>query len=153
YQATLRMQPRLDVEFWEIVPGVSPLGAPTFYPHRVAEVTATIHMRAYAECVGWETGNGRLHALAGPDDVTIARDTGVLEDIANFFVAGYSDAINRRIRDRLLAATGVGHFAPVPGDGTPCATLGVSGDANTGAFTWNPTPPPIRFPVGGIGFG
>jgi hypothetical protein len=33
-------------------------------------------------------------------------------------------------------------------DGGPCATLGVSGDAFSGVFTWNEAPAIVRFPVG-----
>jgi hypothetical protein len=146
----LCLRPRLDVEFWEMAATVTPTGGLVLYPHRVAEVTATIHARGFAECVGWERGSGHLHAVAGVDDVTIARDTGVLENIADFFVPGYAAAINRKIRDSLLALTGVGHFEPLPGDGGPCATLGVSGDAFSDAFTCNETPPPVR-PVAGLG--
>jgi hypothetical protein len=146
YQATLQMTPRLDIEFWEVAATSGPTGV-VVYPHRVAEVTATIHARGFAECVGWEKGSGHLHAVAGVDDVTIARDTGVLEDIADFFMPGYSDAINRKIRDKIMATVGVGHFDPLPMNGGPCATLGVTGDTFSGAFTWNETPP-LRFPGG-----
>jgi hypothetical protein len=148
YQATLRINPRLDIEFWEVATSRTAAGTLVKYPHLVAEVTATIETRAFAECVGWEKGSGHLHATAGADDVTLARDTGILEDIADFFMPGYSDAINRKIRDKIMSTVGVGHYESLPMDGGPCATLGVSGDAFSGVFTWNEAPAIVRFPVG-----
>ena len=128
YQATMRMRPRLDVELWTPVLG------------RRAEVTATLHVRAFAECNGWETGNGKLKLMVGADNLTIERDTGVLEDIADAtFYPGVTAEVNNAIRAGLMTALGVGRYAAGPGHGDPCHSLGVGGDAFNGAIRWNDT--------------
>jgi len=139
YQATLQMRPRLDVEFWRVIwSQVGPQFPAIQIADRVTEVTATLHMRAFAECNGWELGTATLNAKMGLGNVTIQRDTGVLEDFVNFFLPGFTSTKNRQIRDRLMTKLGVGQFVDLPfAAGDRCYTLGATGDALSGAITWN----------------
>jgi hypothetical protein len=136
YQATLQMRPRLDVEFWKVVPRTYPQTG--LQPSRVTEVTATLEMRAFAECADWQTPTGSLNAKMGVGNVTIKRDTGVLENIVNFFIPGFTSSQNANIRAKLMESIGVGSFANIPfAHGSPCHTLGVTGSASDGAIVWN----------------
>jgi hypothetical protein len=131
YQATLRIEPKLDVALFMVAQGA---------PIQLARFTVHLQTRAFAECVGWENGNGVLNARSGVGDIKFNRGTGVIEDIADFFVPGFSASVNARIRSGLLTQVGVGQFSTLPMHGGPCATLGVAGDASTGAIQWNPEP-------------
>jgi hypothetical protein len=148
YQATLRIRPRLDVEIWRVRDFVTTNdhGASVFtqVPDRLVQFTATLHTRAFAECNRWETGIAALDAKFGIDEVTIQRDTGILEDLANFFLPGFSDQVNRVLRDQISNAIGVKKFANMPGNGTRCYTLGVRGGAADGGIVWNEERPPVN---------
>jgi hypothetical protein len=147
YQATLRIRPRIDVEIWRVrdLVTTNDHGGSTFQqvPDRLVQFTATLHIRAFAECNRWETGIAALNAKFGIDEVTIQRDTGILEDLANFFLPGLSDQINRALRDQISNAIGVKQFGNAPGNGTRCYTLGVRGAAVDGGIIWNEERPPI----------
>ena len=136
YQATLRMRPRLDVEFWWVVAGQYP---GSLVPSRLTEVTATLHLRAFAECDAWETGTATLNAKVGIDNVTIRHDTTIDEDLKTFLLDPHFTARkNAEIRNRLMTSIGVGQFADNPlAHGHRCYTLGASGDTSDGAITWN----------------
>jgi hypothetical protein len=152
HQATLHMRPRLDVELWGVVVTFPPNAAPVVVPDRVTEVTATLHMRAFAECDGWENGTATLNAKMGVGNVTIRRDTSFEEDLKNFFLPNFTAGKSAQIRNRLMSAIGVGQFSDIPGAaGTRCYTLGVRGDAHEGAITWNELP--CLFPENGCSAG
>ena len=113
HQATMTLRPRLDVEFW--VPG-NANGTIPKPAYRKAEVTATLYVRAYAECRDWEnTAGGTLRLMMGTDFVTIDRDTNWLEDLADAtFWQGLTTEINGMIGTNLGHAIGAGRFAPIP---------------------------------------
>jgi hypothetical protein len=135
YEATLRVRPTLRVEIWKADSS----------PSKVVEFKVILEMTAFAECIGWESNTGKLHALALTDNLWVARDTGILEDIANFFDPGLTDYANARLRQAIMDHAGVGAQSPLPINGGACSTLGVTGDAYTGAIRWDVPPAPGRF--------
>lgn len=141
YRAVMFVTPSVDVEIWE-VRHVYDFSAHQVVdvPSKVTEITVHLEVGAFAECVGWESGAGALRALSGPSNLSFIRDTGILEDIADFFVPGLTARVNNQIRNRLLSAFDVGHSSALPMNGSPCATLGVEGDALGGMILWNATP-------------
>jgi hypothetical protein len=140
YQATLKLHPRLDIELWQVLANGN-IPGPPFVPSRVAEVTATLDVRAFAECNHWETGNANLNARAGIDNVTMHRDTSIDEDLLNFVVPSYTTQQNIKIRNGIKAAIGVGQFSAIAFvNGTRCYTLGATGNAVDGAIAWNQEP-------------
>ena len=141
YWATLRLRPRLDIEFWRVGYVQHPFPQPpTLEPERVWEVTATLDMVAFAECARWETNTATLHAQAFIAEVTIERDPGIVERLENFVVPVVSETVNRNIRARLEDAIGVRKLSAITGNGTRCYSLGVRGDAIDGAILWNEEP-------------
>jgi hypothetical protein len=142
YQATLQLRPRLDIELWKVQTGTDGQGHPTpLQAYFVTEATATLHMRAFAECNGWETGTATLNAKIGVGDVTLQRDVGIIEKIYNVVFPGLTASQNRAIRDKLIDKIGVGKFDPNPlAHGHPCHTLDISGGPSDGAILWNEAP-------------
>jgi hypothetical protein len=139
YQATLQLRPRLDIEFYKVETGTDGQGHPTpLQAYFVTEATATLHMRAFAECNGWETGTATLNAKIGVGDATIQRGPGIIEKIWNFVIPGIVPSQNSAIRAALIDKIGVGRYEMNPlANGKPCHTLAVTGNANDGAIVWN----------------
>ena len=155
YQATLQLRPRLDIEFYKVETGTDGQGHPTpLAAHFVTEATATLQVRAFAECNGWETGTATLNAKIGVADATIQRDAGIMEKIWNFIIPGIAPSQNAEIRAKLIEQIGVGKYDSNPlADGRSCHTLGVVGGASSGAIVWNELPcllPETGCPPGGV---
>jgi hypothetical protein len=142
YRATLQLRPRLDIEFYKVETGTDGQGHPTpLQAHFVTEATATLHMRAFAECNGWETGTATLNAKIGVADVTVERQPGIMEKIWNFVIPGIVPSQNNAIRTALINKIGVGSYESNPlANGRRCYTLGVVGNASTGAIAFNELP-------------
>jgi hypothetical protein len=154
YQATLRLRPRLDIEIYKVETGTDGQGHPTpLAAHFVTEATATVHMRAFAECNGWETGTATLNAQIGVVDVTFRRDPDIAEKFWNFVFPGTTASQNAEIHHKLVDTIGIDKYEVNPlANGKPCYTLGVVGDASSGAIVWNELPcimPESGCPPGG----
>jgi hypothetical protein len=152
-RARMTLSPRLHIEVWGI--GVQ-LGTPVPVPTLITKFTATPTLATTVTCVGWEDGSGERHGHVSLAGVTITRSTGIVEDIADFFDPGFTDAINRKLRAKVIANFGLEEPISLwnDDDPPPCATLDVSGGADiTGAIRWNETPRPNPLtqtaPVGG----